>query len=355
MPAYSLGIELLDWAASGPGDFDITQLDRDSPSLINAFRYALETPMDITIVERIEELAKLLWSDVLKPTSNSDIPEAIACGNFFSTLGFLFKYKSYGVKIASPFGYSIFNLKDGQGFSFQLHVKPKLEGFHVLQAKQRSLIYISSKEEWQDSGQEWARGNLSGNIREGVDSPFAWRPRNGDVTEVSTTEVVHTALGCILEEYASCSVDAVERLFDQNAQSEVALPAAHPSVAAMLEHCRPGIPARRVERTSTGWRTMPWMDGDAAIKVDGDLWGSRVPLSSNSTRTLPASGELLKVIVAVDGPLEVEISGNPRKVPHGSLACVAPGLDVSLSPLNGDCSAAIHCVSRALIQADWSR
>jgi len=355
MPAHSLGTELLDWAISGSGDFDITRLDRSSPALIDAFRYALGTPMDIAIVERIEELAKLLWPDVLKPASSSDTTEAIACGDFFSSLGFLFKYKSYGVKIASPFGYSIFNLEDGKGFSFQLHTKPKLEGFHVLKAKQRPLIYISSKEEWLDSGQQWARVYLSGDLRDGVDSPFAWRPRDGDVAEVSTTEVVHTALGCILEEYASCSVDAVERLFDQNAGSKVALPAAHPNIAAMLEQCRPGVPARRVERTSTGWQTTPWMDGDAAIKVDGDLWGSRVPLSSSSTRTLPAGGELVKVIIAVDGPLEVEISGNTRKVPHGSLVCAPPGLDVPLSPLNGDCSAAVHCVSRALIQADWSK
>ena len=48
------------------------------------------------------------------------------------SVGFLRKYKSYGVKAALPTGYSVFLLNARQGFSLQRHVSVKTEVFHIL-------------------------------------------------------------------------------------------------------------------------------------------------------------------------------------------------------------------------------
>src|ERR1019366_3080482 len=44
----------------------------------------------------------------------------------------------------------------------------------------------------------------------------AFRPSPGDVFVISELGVVHTVIGCVLEEYATVSTDMVERLHDQN-------------------------------------------------------------------------------------------------------------------------------------------
>jgi len=47
--------------------------------------------------------------------------------------------------------------------------------------------------------------------------PYRFEPRPGDVFVISELGVVHTVVGCVLEEYATVSTDMVERLYDQNA------------------------------------------------------------------------------------------------------------------------------------------
>ena len=88
----------------------------------------------------------------------SSDPELIRLAiDFFHKMGFLCKYKSYGVKVASPFGYSLFVLEDGKGFSFQLHAARKLEAFHILETAKSSFVYLSSEAEWYESGAREAR------------------------------------------------------------------------------------------------------------------------------------------------------------------------------------------------------
>jgi hypothetical protein len=350
----SLSEHLIEWAfCAETDDFDLGSVDRESPDAVKAFQQALSSPADIAVVEHIEGLMKQLWPDVLCPGGKFDERNAFACSKFFSEVGFLFKYKPYGVKIASPFGYSLFDLKNGQGFSFQMHVEPKLEAFHFLLPKNHSLVYISSREEWLHEGESWARAAL-------VDKalvphpPFVRQPKSGDVIQVLTTEVVHAVLGCVLEEYASCSVDAVERLLDQNARSSFSLPTEHTDVASLLRRCRMGMPAHRIDRTASGWRSSAWSRHEAAIEVGDDLWGSRVMLSTERGCYLGASDELLKVVVAVDADVQATIGSQCRRVPHGSFLCVPPGLELSLLPLDRDCAVAVHGVSRRLIRSDWT-
>jgi hypothetical protein len=343
--------QLREWAAS-TDDVDACPLDRESPETVRALTAALAVPAGIPLVERLEELAKSLWSDVLRPGGVTGGPDALACGAFFTRLGFLFKYKPYGVKIASPFGYSLFDLHPEQGFSFQLHVEPKLEAFHILRVKAGALLYISTRQEWAAAGEAWAKSLAAETA--GEDSPFVWRPEPGDTTTVEQTEIVHTVLACVLEEYASCSVDAVERLFDQNSRSALTLPQRHLDLAALLRSCRAGLPARHLRRVPGGWATEP--AGDPAILSVGDeLWGGRVPVSPAAPTPLSPSDELVSVVVATDGDVRVHADGQAWPVPLGGLACVPPGLEASVTAEAGEGTVAVHRVSRALVQQDWTR
>lgn len=353
MVSETLTNRILHWAAAAPEDVAACGLDRESPNTIGALQQALAAPLPIGTVERIELLAKSLWYDLLRPGGPIGGADALKCNEFFSRLGFFYKYKPYGVKIASPFGYSLFDLKDGEGFSFQIHTEPKLEGFHILAPKRQSLLYISSRDEWAQAGADWAR-RMSYRAS-GEDPPFVLRPQPGDVLEIAETEVVHTALGCLLEEYASCSVDAVERLFDQNLRSESTLPAQNPDVARLLRQGRGGQPLRRLERVPTGWHTEDVPADQPIIAVKDSLWGGRLALRTDRVSPIEASDELLTLVIAVDDAIEVDVEGHRMSVSAGSFACVLPGLQASVAATRNDCSVAIHRVSRELVQTDWTR
>jgi hypothetical protein len=338
---------LLDWAAS-TDDVGAWAYDREAPATVAAFTGALAVPREIPVVERVEELAKALWSDVLRPGGGTGGPAAVACGAFFTRLGFLFKYKPYGVKIASPFGYSLFDLEPERGFSFQLHVEPKLEAFHVLRVKAGALLYISSRDEWGEAGETWAKALASGTA--GADAPYVWRPAAGDATTVEQTEIVHTVFGCVLEEFASCSVDAVERLFDQNSRDSLVLPSRHVDLAGLLDGCRPGAPSRLLRRVPGGWEVDAAGPG-AIMDVGGELWGGRLPAPT----TIEASDELVTVVVAVDGPVRVDVGEAVWDVAKGALATVPPGLAASVTAGTAGTTVAVHRVSRSVIQQTWTR
>jgi hypothetical protein len=336
-------VAILEWAAGSDGAGSCP-LDRAAPETVPALAAALAVPRPIEVVERIEQLATSMWPDVLAPGGPRGGAVARECGAFFSRLGYFFKYKPYGVKIASPFGYSLFDLHDGEGFSFQLHVEPKIEAFHFLRVKERALVYLSGRAEWASSGAAWAAGGLLA-----VDAPPAVRrPVAGDVVTIPETGVVHSVLGCVLEEYASCSVDAVERLFDQNSRLPFALPPAHPSVSSLLASARPGLPACLLSRTPDGWAESPWPASAPILSAGPDLWGARVALPW----TLDASDELVTLVVAVDGPVSVSVDGAVTPVAHGAFACLPPGLSAVVA---GDGTVAVHRVSRAVVQQDWTR
>jgi hypothetical protein len=172
-----------------------------------------EHPIDI--VERLESIVKI----VLRRYLSGDVSgaEARRIAEFQKDAGLLLKYKSYAIKAASPLGYSIFIQSPGQGFSFQQHVTHKTEVFHILQPLQNALVFICPYEEWRHCYEESSFRNwLQGKKDERYDR-FAVVPRPGDVFSIDRLSMVHTVIGCILEEYATVSTDMVDRLYDQNA------------------------------------------------------------------------------------------------------------------------------------------
>ena len=179
----------------------------------------LHEDLPIARTERLEALVKL----VLREALNGPIPgeEARSLARFQKELGFILKYKSYAIKASAPLGYSIFLQKDGEGFSFQRHVEHKLEVFHILSVKPGGYVFLCDFEEWKraytkDSFDRW----LAGENHPAYDR-FKVVPNPGDVFVISTLGVVHTVVGCVLEEFATVSTDMVDRLHDQNAGKKI--------------------------------------------------------------------------------------------------------------------------------------
>lgn len=171
-----------------------------------------DLPIDQT--ERLEALLKtILRAAMSRPMSGFD---ARRIAQFQKDLGFVLKYKSYAIKAATPVGYSIFLQNEREGFSFQRHVEHKLEVFHILSVKPGGYIFLCDFEDWRkiyrkDSFENWLNGEPNAAYER-----FKFVPDPGDVFIISELGVVHTVMGCVLEEYATVSTDMVDRLHDQN-------------------------------------------------------------------------------------------------------------------------------------------
>ncbi len=131
-------------------------------------------------------------------------------------IGFLLKYKPYGVKCSTLLGYSVFFLHEKEGFSFQRHAVHKTELFHFVDVLPGGYVFVGEQTDIVEATkrgtmQDWWQGKNNAFDR------FVRVPTPGDAFEIERTGIVHTAIGCVLEEYANVSTDMVERLFDQNA------------------------------------------------------------------------------------------------------------------------------------------
>ncbi len=174
----------------------------------------LRRPLRIERAERIEALFKqYLRYAFAEPLSGED---ARFIADVSKTVGFILKFKPYGVKCATPLGYSVFFLRPGMGFSFQRHRTRKTELFHMLKTLERGQVYISTSKEWdeaydKDAFNRWLDGTPDARFQK-----YSRRPDPGDVYLVTELDTVHSVLGCVLEEYATVSTDMVDRLHDQN-------------------------------------------------------------------------------------------------------------------------------------------
>ncbi len=175
--------------------------------------------LPIKTIERFERLSKDLLKWIFSRTYSSDTAREVI--RLQKRLGFLLKYKSYAIKASNPLGYSIFIQNKGQGFSFQQHITHKTEVFHILEVLNGGYVFFCEYKNWLKNYEKKAFADwLSGKPDERYDQ-FRIYPKPGDVFSINKLGVVHTVIGCVLEEYATVSTDMVERLFDQNAGRKI--------------------------------------------------------------------------------------------------------------------------------------
>jgi hypothetical protein len=314
------------------------------------FSTALATPTTIDKVEAVEVMAKQLWSDVLLG-ENASIGDVRAAISFFHRMGFLFKYKSYGVKVASPFGYSLFDLNEHAGFSFHHHSSHKLEAFHVLRSSPSGFVYLSTLEEWTTDGQlaveSWVeRGDAFPNCR------YVYEPATGDVIEIAPSNV-HAIIGCIVEEFASSSDDLAHRMLDQNSGHPIVLPQEHPDVSLLL-HGLELRPRLRVYRELGSWRSAPMEAEDNVVEVPAELTGNHLSFSSGKTRyDSETEVDQIAVLVVLAGSVDVHAVGQRWGVSSGQLLAIPPAISFSLRSYS-DAFMAIHKVSAGSVIEHWT-
>lgn len=310
----------------------------------------LATPKPQETVEAIEVALKRHWSAVLE--SGRDRAAAQAFSRDFHRIGFLRKYKSYGVKFSNPFGYSIFSLQDGKGFSVQVHLVAKVEAFHFFSCNSSSYAILGSEQRWREASAElleqWSTGVLD-------DGPLGFRPHAGDVMVIDDLRVVHAVLGSVLEEFATTSNDAVLRLHDQNEGEVVQLPAEHPDLRAILLPLTT-TPRGRVTLAADGWHREPIAEtSDVSTIVDmpdRGLRGFHIVLDEGQEHQLHADPECVVTLVGLAGKTTVEVAGIEITLEPGDSVPIAPTFAATVHATRGGCRVAVSVVRMDLAFAD---
>jgi hypothetical protein len=286
--------------------------------------------MSLAETEEVEDEVKTLLRAIFREVVNGDDARFLA--QWQHDLGFLLKYKSYGVKCATPLGYSVFLLNPGEGFSFQRHLTRKTEIFLILEPLERALVFLCTSPEWEaaystDLFQQW----LDGARNKQLDC-LAIRPLPGDVYHVHDLGLVHSVLGCILEEFATVSTDMVDRLHDQNAgRAEPHIP--REQVMARLHRLTAHRP--RIDPTEPESAGVIVLEGTAeTYRLPADTFeGTRVHASRGRV-VLPPDSRRARVLFMVEGSASCTLQGRgdaegathpPIGVRGGELLMIAPG------------------------------
>jgi mannose-6-phosphate isomerase-like protein (cupin superfamily) len=204
--------EVADGATAIPGGEVIHDAGLDALPVL-AEHLSADAPIDV--VERFEAILKSVLLEGLRGGVPGSTARRVA--RFQQRVGFLCKYKSYAIKCATPLGYSVFFQRPGEGFSFQRHVTRKTEVFHILDVSPGAYGFVCTHEDWTrtydpDRFEAWLGGDPDTDY-----DRFRFAVRPGDVFVIDRLNVVHTVVGCALEEFATVSTDMVDRLHDQNA------------------------------------------------------------------------------------------------------------------------------------------
>jgi hypothetical protein len=337
-------IDVLDELARDADPFDLTWL-----KTVSRF---LATPRPLDDVEQVEMTLKQRWRRFL----SSEITPTLSLrfSSFFSTIGFLRKYKPYGVKYAAPFGYSIFALRPFMGFSVQLHRISKIEVFHILRVLPGAFVLLCSTREWETEKEafrrSWERGRPN-------DSSLTYPPVAGDIVVVKELSTVHSIIGCVLEEYATTSNDAVERLYDQNtSRNHTRLPTDHPPLLKVLREAQPIKPKRYVQRSVGGWTTT-LIDETPMLSLcsmrDRGLQASHICLENRSlSDELYVPESSIVTLTILEGRAEIVFRAGHLSLSCGDTVPIAPGEVVTISACTQSCLIARCEVDRDLAFTD---
>lgn len=286
--------------------FDTTlALDASDPATWEPVLAAVRRPQPIEALEEIEVGIKAAWAFVAERPITDE--EAVAFVDFFHRLGYLAKLKPYGPKFAAPFGYSLFDLADGEGFSIQLHEEEKVEAFHILAVKDDAFVLAGTTDAWEAEGDAMVAAWEAGRP---TDSPLAHRPEAGDTIVIGDLRTVHTVIGCLLEEYATTSYDAVKRLHDQNEGRTLSPPAANPTVAAALAGLADAAPRRALD-PHDGWATAPLPAPGVVVDLpEGGLVGHHVHLGRGQIHAAEVRSDTVHTISPLTGTVMLEVAGS---------------------------------------------
>jgi hypothetical protein len=322
---------------------------------LEALREPLTADMPIESLERFEAAWKRALGRLMQgPLSGADARFLAA---FQRDVGLLPKYKSYAIKASGPLGYSVFFQQPGKGFSFQQHRHHKIEIFHILEAMPGAFAFVCTLAQWS------AAYDAEGFSRwlEGAGDPRYERWRiplaAGDVICLESTGVVHTVIGCVLEEFATASTDLVDRLHDQNEGAPV--PSSYRreraldllgAVPAPRTHQKVAVPSlERLPLTGRGFR------GGEVITL-GELPGlraSRIRLESGRQSPPQASEDRAAILFTSRGDARLLLGTAQELARHdppalelrrGMAAMVPPAMTYEIAALDREVEISVHAI-----------
>ena len=320
---------------------EIGEITRHGLDVLPVLAEFLREDLPIGQTEQLEAILKAVLLNAFKTAVSG--PDARRIAAFQKGLGFILKYKSYAIKAASPLGYSIFLQNQREGFSFQRHTVHKLEVFHILGVKPGGYVFLCGSEHWDRVYQPepFARW-LDGEPNPAYD-PYRFEPRAGDVFVISELGVVHTVIGCVIEEYATVSTDMVERLHDQNSGKPIP-PNFNRANAEVTLRALEAPPASRIvsgnEHRSFHKVPPQWVPGGERILLcDSFVRAARYRIGpkmetatlqddqrATSLRIFGGQGSLLMSDPSESGKSQPRVEFGP-----GDLFLIPPGIHYSLS------------------------
>jgi hypothetical protein len=257
----------------------------------------------------------------------------------------MLKYKAYAIKASTFLGYSLFLQNPHQGFSFQRHIAHKTEIFHIIKPLPGAFVFLCEYDTWQKiydptAFNAWLEGASVAEYE-----AHRFYPDPGDVFVLDRVGVVHSVIGCVLEEFATVSTDMVDRLHDQNLgrppsehfsraffDSEVAaLPSPH-------EH-------RLVTHIGDRWdvkplepRTVPY--GSETLFAAGTLTANRRQVLPDHTTPVFRDGERWTILHATSGEGQVVLVGEGNEkytmtLSRGGLTLIPAGVGYVLANVSG--------------------
>jgi hypothetical protein len=328
---------------------------------LESLREPLTSDMSIEALERFETSWKEVLRELLRAPLTGDEARTVAA--FQRDVGLLPKYKSYAIKASSPLGYSVFFQEPGKGFSFQQHRHHKIEIFHVLEAAPESFALLCSLAEWNADYEPEAFARWL----EGAENPVYERWRiplvAGDVICLEKTGIVHSVIGCTLEEFATVSTDMVDRLHDQNSGAPVPRAYRREKVLQLLQE----TPSPAESRQIAGRKRLPLQrqgfPGGEIVTLGEvqDLGASRIRLESGRRSPLLRSGDRAVVLFASRGDADLLLGtaaelahGEPPslKLPRGCAALLPPGMSYKVAALGEEAEISQHSIlpSVALVE-----
>lgn len=341
-------IEYEDWLSRvARGDITPDQLstleNAGVPTLKAISQYLESNELTIDAVERVEDVVKRTVGSLASGAPSLDDARDLAVA--MSRIGFFHKLKSYAVKAASPLGYSVFFQLPGEGFSFQRHITHKIEVFHIVSAPPSgAYAFVCEYEAWKSAYeparfQRWLEG-----APDSTYDRFRHVPEPGDMIVIDRLNVVHTVIGCVLEEFATVSTDMVDRLHDQNVGRPIPPDFPRARVNGLLREL-PAVEPRRildvgpnglVERAPRV-ETHPW--GEVRSVAIGPLTARHWVVKPGATVAAPHAAADASSIFVRTGKGSLVLSPGPSagEIPlePGVLTLVPAGVRFSLTASAG--------------------
>lgn len=322
---------------------------------LEALREPLTSDMPIASLERFEDSWKSALGELLAaPLTGS---EARRIAAFQRDVGLLPKYKSYAIKASSPLGYSVFFQEPGQGFSFQQHRVHKVEIFHVLDTRPGAFALICSLDEWnaayeKDAFARWLDGAADPRY-ERWSIPLL----PGDVLCLERVGIVHTVIGCTLEEFATVSTDMVDRLHDQN--EGAAIPEAFcretalrllrdvPAPTASHEILLPGRERRSLPRKSFPGGELVTIGAVPGLRAERFRLegGRRSPRQTSDEEALVLFVSRGDAHLLLGTAAELDRGDPPSlELPRGTAAMIPPGMSYEIESSTMDVEVSRHAL-----------